>query len=1596
MNKPLYLLVFILFFSINKAGTQNNLFFSEYVEGSGNNKCLELYNPTTAAINLNAYTIEIYNNGSANPAGTPWALSGTIPSMRTFVLCSGLADGALQSIEDGHFGFGSFNGDDAIALKHNGRTIDVFGAIGCDPGDAWTEGGLSTKDVTLVRKSCILSGNSGSGCNFSALSKEWIGFPQNDFSHLGSHDSGVPIVEIQGASALCSNPSIRLSVETGYSSYKWSTGSATNSITVTRAGNYSVTISTSEGCSAMATKVINGASPAINAEISNIKEPSCKPKKDGSFRINASGGVGGFSYDWGEGAQTSSAVREIGAGNYVITITDRNGCTETVTAIINAPVLLPLNPPIVTNETCKDRKDGTITLAASGAQGKLEFSIDGGINTQEEGYFDNLAPGNYLAQVIDASGCGDQKLVTIEKGSQFTLGNTRVAQEKCAGEGGGQILLSPSGGEAPYSYSLNGSPFSSNPVLSNLMAGKHEIVVRDANNCAKTFEQVIEAGSDLMVTFEAEPVTCAGKMDGIIHIATTGGVGAVSYYIDDDNRPYFRKTEFANLAAGLHKIRVRDQKDCVVEEEIFIGQEATFDVRINVQPEVCAGNENGQINIVPNDENTTYEFSLDGQSFQKENIFDHLTPNLYEVFTRDGTGCIVTDTARIDSGSNLIITFIDAQPESCPGREDGQFQIFTKGEIGQVNYALDGENFGESSVFSGLAAGQYIIYGKDERNCTVQETATIFAGELPQIQSVNTTNLSCNGENNGQITIEVIGQNAPFQYRLNMDDFQTTNTFSGLGQGDYTVTVRDANGCEISADTSISEPLSLEITCEILQHLSSPNAMDGAARVTVSGGSVPYNIQLVDANFNNIISIDGIEEFDQLSSGEYTVEVIDDEGCKATCTFLIEEPPCNIIVDPSIIDVQCKGNQNGSIHLIIENAVEPLSFDWGREELDGQQNPSGLPAGIYEVTVTDQENCSKPATIVVQEPPPLEVKITELDSAICEKDSTILTLNANYDQYLWSTGAATSEIIVYEAGSYSVMVSNAMGCVVADTIEISKILQDTIYKVVYTCDINQVGLELVEQRGEDGCVDILLTTVELARKDTTFIEASTCSPELMGVSSIALSNQFDCDSLIITNTQLLPSDTTALTEIVCDVTQTGTFQTVLINQFNCDSLIILDKIIDPANETVLKQMDCNRANLGRDTSIYPNRFNCDSLVIIETALDTAAVITFLSRASCELALTGIDTLFFKNNQHCDSLVVITTTLDSSSIAFLEKHSCDSVDTGIDTLFFTNQFLCDSLVIITTHLLKSHFLLVEETSCNPQDTGTFVLNLVNQFDCDSVVQINIKATSISDCQIAFSALADTLCGQEANGSIEIITTLGMPPYHYFILDENQLDTFEKGIILSNNEVHIASSLPAGNYIITLVDDMGIEESKMVSISVFSPKLDLGTEISINLGDSLTLKPIANFEINRYEWTTSRPIDCPNCPEIDVKPLTNERYELTAYAANGCSASAALLIRVKKEAAIYIPTAFSPNSDQLNDHFQIYPSRAVRLIKSFQIVDYEGRLMYQVKNIVPSNMPEGWDGFFNGQPMTPAVFVVFVEAVLIDGTEEQLVKTMNLVR
>jgi uncharacterized protein len=168
-------------------GTGDELFFSEYIEGSSNNKALELYNPKVSAADLGEYALKLYSNGAVSATAT-FALSGTLAPGATLVICNaGIAAAALPSCNTTNSSVVNFNGDDAITLERNGTVVDAFGQVGFDPGTAWTSGAVSTVNLTLRRKAAVTRGSVPPAAPAAwDVAAEWEAFAIDSFEGLGA------------------------------------------------------------------------------------------------------------------------------------------------------------------------------------------------------------------------------------------------------------------------------------------------------------------------------------------------------------------------------------------------------------------------------------------------------------------------------------------------------------------------------------------------------------------------------------------------------------------------------------------------------------------------------------------------------------------------------------------------------------------------------------------------------------------------------------------------------------------------------------------------------------------------------------------------------------------------------------------------------------------------------------------------------------------------------------------------------------------------------------------------------------------------------------------------------------------------------------------------------------------------------------------------------------------------------------------------------------------------------------------------------------------------------------------------------------------
>lgn len=346
--KRILLLIAVSTISIaNFAQGCTDLYFSEYIEGSSNNKAFEIYNPTNTSIDLSNYSVELYSNGNTNIQST-LELTGTLAAGSVYVVANSSSTSDILNVKDTLHGVAGFSGNDAILLLNGTSQIDGIGFVGSSQN--WSVGTGSTKDNTLVRKTTVTQGNT---TWTGSADTEWDVYAKDDFSFLGAHTTDgcgtvtSPLVAgiILSEDTICLNTTIsyNANVSGGTSPYSTSidfgdgnsSTSLTGSHTYTTAGTYTLVYNASDDAIPSSTKdstitvVVNSCATAPLVGSITLDEDTICLGTTINFTSSATGGTAPYSTEvyFGDGNPSVFSA----TGSYTYTATGSFALIYTVT-----------------------------------------------------------------------------------------------------------------------------------------------------------------------------------------------------------------------------------------------------------------------------------------------------------------------------------------------------------------------------------------------------------------------------------------------------------------------------------------------------------------------------------------------------------------------------------------------------------------------------------------------------------------------------------------------------------------------------------------------------------------------------------------------------------------------------------------------------------------------------------------------------------------------------------------------------------------------------------------------------------------------------------------------------------------------------------------------------------------------------------------------------------------------------------------------------------------------------------------------------------------------------------------------------------------
>ena len=607
----------------------------------------------------------------------------------------------------------------------------------------------------------------------------------------------------------------------------------------------------------------------------NNQVVSCYGASDGEVKVEVTSGSGFYMYAWdgSAGSQSTAIATNISVGSYTVVVMDLvSGDVASAQVAFTGPTVVDIFPAFyqLTPPTCSDDTDGQIRALLTGGTGVINYQWDAAAGNQTTFTASNLGVGSFQLIGTDDNGCQFDSTFVIDIPT-IVLPNIEVTSEGCGGGADGILTSVPSGGTvsdpSDYTFQWDAAAGSqTTAAASNLAPGNYSVTVLDANGCSGVESFTLNPPTAITSSTSETLTLCTGSSDGTSTITVSGGLapynlnwtGPVSGNpagdeIDTDGGNFV----ISSLSAGNYSVTITDASGCTESESFTISSAVAISQTNSKSHVSCNGDGNGFINFIVSGGSAPYNISWTGTA----------------------TGDPVGDEILLDGG----------------------------------NYSI-----------SGLSGGDYDVTITDNNGCVLNSNSHTINEPAVLSQTNVSTDVSCNGGiNDGQIEVTVNGGTAPYQVSWNGtaigdpagDEISLDGgayTIGFLDNGNYNVTVTDANNCQISFPKTIFEPTAIAASISSSTPVSCNGGSDGTATVTVSGGTLPYGYSW--SNGQTLSGdVTGTNTATALAQGNISITITDGKGCTATDNTTITEPAVLSATIGSPSMVSCNGGNNGSV-----------------------------------------------------------------------------------------------------------------------------------------------------------------------------------------------------------------------------------------------------------------------------------------------------------------------------------------------------------------------------------------------------------------------------------------------------------------------------------------------------------------------------------------------------------------------------------------------------------------------------------------------------------------------------------------------------------
>ncbi|MCB9296795.1 MAG: hypothetical protein H6559_27310 [Lewinellaceae bacterium] len=843
--------------------------------------------------------------------------------------------------------------------------------------------------------------------------------------------------------SLCRDNSTLLSVQASGGqppySYLWSTG-ATGSSTSIQASQtpgttdfYAVTVTDAGGCLSIDSVQVN-TTVSIDSLRSFVTEVSTCAGADGSITLVPLNGASPFSYQWlgsngisGDTTGIADTLRilNLSQGSYRITVTDDS---EQACRLILRSLIVNGPGAVVQDITTED------VNCAGAANGQACLEVFGGTPQYlwSSGHTQRCAgglPGGTYSVTVSEGICESviEDILIEEPDSLRAAASLQLPS--CSSLSDGAIMLDAFGGRPPYTYRWSNGGIQKDAL--NLAGGSYTVTITDANNCTLIRTYMLPAPSPVGITLDSlSALSCHGLADGSIKVTGQGGTPPYQYRWSNGSTAPF----IINLARGSYSLTLTDFNGCQAVQAYTVAEPAPVSLSLleATQPE-CVGDKNGKIIVRASGGTAPYQYSWSETG--TDSILLNLPVGTYYAYATDANNC-PPDTLEVElTAFSFIDLDITVKEPDCVGLETGRISLQPNG-IPPFSYAwCRGDT---TPTINGLDTGYYCVRIEDGQGC-LYDTAIVL--NAIQVFETNTIVVqpTCAGTNDGLIDINLIRSGMP-PISFRWSDGATGVPRLDLPDGDYHLTISDANGCRlVPPPITIQSPPHLELGIEGIGRINCFGDTTGFIEVAVRGGTPPYAYNWLGEDYNG-------EDLFDIPAGSYRLLVQDDNSCPIDTTFVLTQPPpLSVAVEVTAEDI-CQGGAVQELCAEVSGGAPPYNLLWSNGAT-GDCLDQPAPAD-YILYVEDANAClaESPSVKVDDDIAPFRLDTFYVDNVSCSGASdgcatAIVSGGSSNYRFHFSNGVIRQNpgdsvtICGLSPGNYRVTVTDQVnGCITASVL----------------------------------------------------------------------------------------------------------------------------------------------------------------------------------------------------------------------------------------------------------------------------------------------------------------------------------------------------------------------------------------------------------------------------------------------------------------------------------------------------------------------------------------------------------------------------------